>query len=110
MYPSSKKAINIVPDGEHRMVENHTRSGVTHDTANLLPHGRFVTMHRTDGTGRLLRAKCAFVDTLYCVGKELQAVGAKSAAPVMAPTVNFNHEADSPAFSVQTFPSLSLVN
>ena len=98
-----------MPDGEHRVTDNHTRSGVTHDTTNLFPHGSLVTMHRTCGTGRLLRTKSTFVNTFHCIGKQLQAGGTELAAPMMTSTVNFNHETNGSALPIQTFLYLSAI-
>jgi hypothetical protein len=98
-----------MPDREHRVTDNHTWSGVTHDMANPLPHDRLVAMHGTRRTGRLLRSKGTFVSTFRCIGKQLQAGRTKFAAPMMTPTVNFNHETNGSALPVQTFLSLSVI-
>ena len=109
MPPIGTESIGIMPDGEHRVTDNHTWSGVTHDTTNLFPHVRLVTMYRTCRTGRLLRTKSTFVNTFHCIGKQLQAVGTELAAPMMTSTVNFNHETNGSALPVQTLLYLSFI-
>ncbi len=109
MPPIGTETIGIMPDGEHRVTDNHTWSSVTHDTTNLFPHVRLVTMYRTCGTGRLLCTKSTFVNTFHCIGKQLQAVGTELAAPVMTSTVNFNHETNGSALPVQTLLYLSFI-
>jgi len=104
------EAVDIVLDCEDRVIDQHTRSGVAHNMAYPLPHGWLVAMYGTRGTDRFLRTKGAFVNTFYCIGKQLHAVGTKIKGPVMTPAVNFNHKVNGPALSVQTFPSLSLFN
>jgi hypothetical protein len=108
--PTGIEAVDIVSDREDRVVDQHERSGVAHNMAHPLPHGWLVAMYGTPGTDRFLRTKGAFVNTFYCIGKEFHATGAKFKGPVMTPTVNFNHKVNGPAFAVQTFPSLSVVN
>ena len=109
MLPVGTESIGIMPDSEHRVADNHTWSGVTHDTTDLFPHSSFVTMHRTCGTGRLPRTKSTFVNAFHRICKQLQAVGTELAASMMTSTVNFNHETNGSALTVQTFPYLSAV-
>jgi hypothetical protein len=110
MPPTGTETICIMPDREHRMTDNHTWSGVTHDTAYLLPHGSLVAMHGTCRTGRLLRTKkSTFVNTFHCIGKQLQAGGARLTAPMKTSTVNFNHETNGSTLQVQTFLYLSAI-
>jgi hypothetical protein len=103
MSPTGAETIGIMPDGKYRVSDNHAWSGVTHDTANPLPHGGLIAMHGTCGTGRFLRMKGTFVSTLHCIGKQLQAGGTKVAVPMMTSTVDFNHETNGSALPVQTF-------
>jgi len=109
MFPIGTESIGIVPDSEHRVADYHARSGVTHDATDLFPHCSLITMHRTCGTGRLLRAKSTFVNAFHRICKQLQAVGAELAAPMMTSTVNFNHETNGSALPVQTFLYLSAI-
>jgi hypothetical protein len=110
MPPTVTESIGIMPDREHRMTDSHTRSGVTHNTAHLLPHGRIVAMHGAGRADGLLCSKGAFFNTFHCIGKQLHAVGTKLAAPMTTPTVNFNHETNGSALPVQTFLSLSVIS
>lgn len=104
--PTGIEAIGIVPDREDWVTDHHTRSGVTHDMAHPLPHGRLIAMYGTLGASRFLCMKGAFVDTFHCIGKQLQTVGAKLMGSMMTPTVNFNHKANGFTLPVQTPLSL----
>jgi hypothetical protein len=110
MSPTGAETISIVPNGEHRVTDNHTRSGVTHDMANPLSHDRLVAMHGASRAGGLLCSKDAFFNTFHCIGKQLHAGRTKFAAPMMTPTVNFNHDTNGSALPVQTFLSLSVIS
>ena len=49
-----------VPDGEHRVSQEHLRARVPHDLADLIPHGRFIAMNRAVRADRFVFAPGTF--------------------------------------------------
>ena len=53
-----------MPYGKNRIVQEHARTGITHNLTYLLAHSRLIAMHRaTSATGFIL-AKLAMLQTL----------------------------------------------
>ena len=57
-------AVNKVADGHQRVSIEHSRPGITHNVANLLPSGRLVTVDLAIAAGRLFLLEGAMVETL----------------------------------------------
>lgn len=56
-----------MPYCQHRMIQNHPRSGEPHDLSNLFSHFRLIAMHFTVCTKRFFFHKWAFLASLFCI-------------------------------------------
>jgi hypothetical protein len=80
------------------MSVSHSRTGITHDHPDLLPHGWDITMHRAFGTSCLSLLKDASVKTLPGVIQKITAFGTKTIAFMMVTTIKSNHNLNSSGF------------
>ena len=56
-----------MPHRQPRMINQHPRSGKTHDLPDLFPFLRFVTMHLTVRTERFFFHKWTLLTSLFCI-------------------------------------------
>jgi hypothetical protein len=63
---------------EERVLVGHAGAGIPHNSSDLLPHIRFVTMHRAVGTGRLLLLEWTSIEALVRIRYKSLTLGAQS--------------------------------
>ena len=66
-----------MPYGHDGVVQEHARTGIPHNLAYLLAHGRLVAMHRASGATGLVLAKLAMLQTLVGIIQQGLALGAE---------------------------------
>src|SRR5512143_429350 len=64
--------------GEERMQVGHAGSGIPHNSSDLLPHIRIVTMHLAVGTGRLVLLEWTPIEALVRIRYKSLTLGAQS--------------------------------
>jgi hypothetical protein len=60
-----------MPNGQRRVLPEHSRPGIAHHFFHLCAHVRFITMNRAGIAHRFFRPKWAFFDALQCIGFQL---------------------------------------
>ena len=53
-----------MPYGKNRIVQEHARTGITHNLTYLLAHSRLIAMHRATSATVFILAKLAMLQTL----------------------------------------------
>jgi len=61
---------------QERVLVGHTRAGISHNSYDLLPHVRLVTMQRAAGTGRLALLEWTSVKAMVRIRFKILALGA----------------------------------
>jgi hypothetical protein len=87
------KPIDKMEQGEERVLVGHAGAGIPHNSFDLLPHIRIITMHRAVGTGRLVLLEWTSIETLVRIRHKSFTLGAQSLffLSMMAAAVDADH-------------------
>lgn len=66
--------VNHMHDGEHRMAQNHPRTGIAHDLPYLFPHILFIAMNHAFPTNRFVSPEYTLIHPLLGVFQQSLAV------------------------------------
>lgn len=81
-----------VPDCIKRVIENHSWSRISHYIFDLIPHVRFITMHRAFFTGGLVRSESAQIQAFTCIFNEGPAIFTRDCITAMLiPAIKVDH-------------------
>jgi hypothetical protein len=64
--------------GEERVLVGHAGASIPHNSSDLLPHIRLVTMHRAAGTGRLVLLEWTAIETPVRILHKSRAIRAQT--------------------------------
>ena len=64
-----------MPYGKNRIVQEHTRTGITHNLTYLLAHSRLIAMHRAASATGFILAKLAMLQSLMGISQEFLTLG-----------------------------------
>lgn len=86
------------------MIEDHSRSGVSHDLFNFIPHVRFITMHRALFTGGLISSESAQIQAFAGIVKKDPAIFTRDCiAAMLMPAIEADHLFKGIFFPLNTF-------
>ena len=64
-----------MPYGKNRIVQEHARTGITHNLTYLLAHSRLIAMHRATSATGFLITELAMLQTLMGISQEFLTLG-----------------------------------
>ena len=74
-----------------RMPKKHFWTGIPHYFSDPYPHLRFITMHRTFGTGGFTLLKRTQLKAFQCVSLDCRAIIAQTVTGMMIPAIHIDH-------------------
>ena len=79
--------------GEERVLAGHAGAGIPHNSSDLLPHIRAVTMHLAVGAGRLVLLEWTSIEALVSIRYKSLTLGAQYlfCLAMMVATVDADH-------------------
>ena len=80
-----------MPYSLHRMIEQHSWTGPTHNSADAFPHLFIVAMDRTFATCRFVVSKAAEGETVVCIIEHFGTITAKFSVSLLMPAVHPHH-------------------
>lgn len=87
-----KKFSNHMLNSLKGMIEYHPRTCPLHYFSHALAHIRFITMNWTHFTCRFLFAKLTFIQTQFCIFKQLYTIGTEAFILLIMKTIKSNHQ------------------
>jgi hypothetical protein len=87
------KTVDKMEKSEERVLVSHAGAGISHNSSDLLPQVRLVTMHGAVGTGRLISLEWTSVKALARIRFEILTLRAQALfrSAMMSSTVDTNH-------------------